>query len=100
MKVAFDVKMRHSAEVLWPYLADPERYPEWIPSLVERTRLDDGPLQPGATWRAVDRVGPFRVEFTCRLTEIEPTRKVVFEQSDPFNGRSSICWNPSPMGTE
>lgn len=94
MKVAIELKMRHSPEVLWHYLADPERYPEWIPNLVERTRRDGGPLRPGATWKAVDRVGPARVEFTYRLAEIEHTRKVVFELADPWNGGGKYLLEP------
>lgn len=94
MKVAIEVKMRHSARVLWPYLADPGTYPEWIPNLVERTRLDDGPLEPGATWKAIDRVGPVRVEFTYRLIEIEPARKVLFELSSPLNGQGGYVLEP------
>jgi uncharacterized protein YndB with AHSA1/START domain len=47
MEVAIDLQMRHSPEVLWPYLADPERYPEWMPDLVEHTRT---PSTDPATW--------------------------------------------------
>jgi uncharacterized protein YndB with AHSA1/START domain len=94
MKVAIELKMRHSVEVLWPYLADPETWPEWIPALVERTRLDNGPLQPDSTWKSVDRVGPFRVEFTDKLIEIKPMRRVVFEQSDPWNGWGEYLLEP------
>lgn len=94
LKVAIEVKMRHSAELLWPYLADPERYPEWIPNLVERIRLDSGPLEPGATWKAVDRVGPVRIEFTYKLIEIEPTRRVAFELSPPWNGSGEYVLEP------
>jgi uncharacterized protein YndB with AHSA1/START domain len=95
MKVAMEVKMRHSVEVLWPYLADPERWPDWIPALVERTRLDSGAVRPDSTWKSVDRVGPFRVEFTDKLIEIEPMRRVVFEQSAPWNGWGEYLLEPS-----
>jgi uncharacterized protein YndB with AHSA1/START domain len=86
MKIDIEVNMGHSVEALWPYLAEPERWVEWIPGLVERSRIDDGPMQPGSTWKSVDRVGPVRVEFTDKLVEIEPMRRVAFEQSAPWNG--------------
>ena len=98
MNIAIEVNLRHSVELLWPYLADPERWPEWIPALEERTRLDDGPLQPGSTWKSVDRVGPFRVEFTDKLVEIEPMRRVVFEESAPWNGWGEYLLEPTDEG--
>lgn len=94
MKINIEVTMGHSAETLWPYLAEPERWVEWIPGLVERSRIDDGPLRAGSIWRSVDRVGPFRVEFTDTLTEIEPMRRVAFEQSAPWNGWGEYLLEP------
>ena len=41
-----------NVEKVWPYLTVPEKWLEFIPSLVERTRLDTGPVEPGAEWNA------------------------------------------------
>lgn len=44
-----------------------------------------GPIGPGTKWKSVDRVGPFVVEFTDELIELEPNRSVAFKQSSPWN---------------
>lgn len=76
-----DFSIQHPAEKVWPYLTVPEKWLEFIPALVERTRIDTGPVEPGAEWKSVDRIGPRKVEFTDLLAEIEPETRVVWLQS-------------------
>jgi uncharacterized protein YndB with AHSA1/START domain len=84
----FVVEYSHPVERVWPYLAEPERWLEYVPALVERTRLGDGPIGPGTKWKSIDRVGPWLVEFTDELVEVEPHRKIVWRQSPPWNSRT------------
>lgn len=85
MRTIFTVTLDHPVEVVWPYLAEPEKWLEYTPSLAERTRLDNGPIAPGSIWRSADRIGPVRVHFTDELIEMEPMRRVVWKQSAPWN---------------
>jgi uncharacterized protein YndB with AHSA1/START domain len=87
MTTVFTVRYEHPVEAVWPYLAEPERWLVYVPALVERTRIDPGPIGPGSRWRSVDRVGPLRVEFTDELVAIEPLHRVVFKQSSPGNSQ-------------
>lgn len=87
MRTVFSFRFDHPVERVWPYLAEPENWLEYTPALVERTRIDSGPIRPGSTWRSVDRVGPVRIEFTDQLVEFEAYRSVVWKQSSPWNSR-------------
>jgi len=63
-RVTLDVHLDHPPSRVYPYLADPGRWPEFAPAVDSRRPLDSGPLQVGNRWAAVDRIGPFRIHFT------------------------------------
>lgn len=81
MRTVFTVRCTHLVERVRPYLAEPEKWLDYVPVLVERSRIDSEPAGAGSKWRSVDRVGPLRVEFTDQLVLIEPNHRVIFKQS-------------------
>jgi hypothetical protein len=85
MRTVFSVRYPHPVEQVFPYLAEPEEWLEFTPALVERTRIDDGPIKPGSMWKSADRVGPVTVKFTDELVALEPNRMVKWKQSAPWN---------------
>lgn len=85
MRTVFSVRYEHPVERVFPYLSEPEKWLEYVPALIERTRLDDGPVQPGTVWKSADRVGPMTVEFTDELIDLDVDRRVKFKQSAPWN---------------
>jgi uncharacterized protein YndB with AHSA1/START domain len=86
MLIEFSFRFDQPVETLFPYLAEPSKWPEFVPNgVVERTRIGEGPVGPGTKWKAVDRVGPLRVEFTDELIELEPNRRVAWRHSAPWN---------------
>ena len=87
MKLVFDVSYDHPVELVFSYLSDPETWHEWVPAVIERTKITDGPIGPGTKWKAVDRYGPWRFRFTDELVEIIPNQRVLF-QHDPVNAET------------
>jgi uncharacterized protein YndB with AHSA1/START domain len=78
----------HPVERVFPYLADPERWPEFVPAVKLRRRLDLGPVRIGSQWAAVDRIGPLDVRFTDELLVHEAGRLVRFGHSAPWRATS------------
>jgi uncharacterized protein YndB with AHSA1/START domain len=99
MRTVFAVRYEHPVEIVWSYLAEPEKWLEYVPALVERTRIDSGPIGPGSRRRSVDRVGPLRVEFTDELVAIEPFHRVIFKQSSPWNSKTEYRVEADGNGT-
>jgi hypothetical protein len=60
MRFGFTLPFDHPAEVGFPYVADPSTWGDYLPAVVERTLISDGPVGPGSVWRSVDKVGPLR----------------------------------------
>lgn len=99
MNIDFSVRFDHPVEQVWPYLAEPERWLDYTPALVERTRLDDGPVRLGSMWRSGDRVGPVTVWFTDELVALEPGKRVAFRQSAPWNSIGEFTVEPDGDGS-
>jgi uncharacterized protein YndB with AHSA1/START domain len=98
-RVKLDVQLDHPPARVYPYLADPVRWPEFAPACESRRRLGDGPPRVGTRWSAVDKVGPFRIRFTDELVRLEPERHVVWDSTDPWNSRVVYRLLPHPSGT-
>ncbi len=98
-RVTLDVHLDHPPSRVFPYFADPGRWPEFAPAVVSRSPVDDGPLRVGSRWAAVDRVGPFRVRFTDVLEVVEPDRRVVWHSTAPWNSRVEYVTTPDGGGT-
>ena len=82
MKIEFTVSYDHPIELVFHYLSEPDTWHEWVPAVMERTQITDGPVGIGTKWKAVDRAGPFRFRFTDELVELEPNRRVLFRHPE------------------
>jgi len=98
-RVTFDVHLDHPPSRVFPYLADPGRWPEFAPAVDSRRPLDEGALRVGSRWAAVDRIGPFRVRFTDVLEVVEHDRRVVWHSTSPWNSRVEYVTSPVGGGT-
>jgi hypothetical protein len=98
-RVTLEVFVDHPPERVFPYLADPVRWPEFAPACASRRRIGDGPPTVGSRWAAVDRIGPFRIRFTDELCEVEPDARVVWDSTTPWNSRVAYHLEPHPRGT-
>lgn len=98
-RVTLDVHLDHPPSRVYPYFADPGRWPEFAPAVHSRRPLDSGPLQVGHRWAAVDRIGPFLVRFTDVLEVVEPDRRVVWHSTSPWNSRVEYECTPDAGGT-
>ena len=87
-RVSLDARLSHPPARVFPYLADPARWPEFAPAVEFRQRIDGGLAEIGSRWWAVDRIwGPFKVRFADVLEVIEPERRVVWHSTSPWNSR-------------
>lgn len=87
-RVWLNVRLPHPPERVFPYLADPARWPEFAPAVEFRQRVDEGLPEIGSRWWAVDRIlGPFKVRFADVLEIIEPGQRVVWHSTSPWNSR-------------
>ncbi|MCV0403639.1 MAG: SRPBCC family protein [Chloroflexi bacterium] len=86
-RVTLRATVGQPARRVFPYLADPVRWPRFVPAVVFRRPLGTGPIRAGATWMATDRIGPFLFHFVDELAVHEPHRRLVWLSSSPWNSR-------------
>jgi len=87
-------------ERVFAYLADPTSWPEFVPAVVYRRRIDSGPVVIGSRWQATDGIGPFKVHFTDELAAFEPGRRLVWLSSSPWNARTEYVLTRIDGGTQ
>jgi Polyketide cyclase / dehydrase and lipid transport len=87
-RVRLEAVIDHPPASVFPYLADPARWHEFAPAVVERVPIGTVP-EPGvgARWNAVDRIGPFRIRFVDELIELNVDEVVVWDSTTPWNSR-------------
>ena len=86
-RIEVDARIRLPVEVTFDHLSDPTTWPDFVPAVVMRRRLDDGRVAVGSRWAAIDRVWPFYLAFVDELLVHEPPRRVVWGSSAPWNSR-------------
>lgn len=96
MKVAFDLTVGHPPDRVWPYLAELGKRAEFVPQLDEMTRIGSGPVEVGAEWRSVGRIGPWKVTATDTVTVHEPVSRVGWDTSEPWNAHTE--YELTPLG--
>ena len=94
-----DATVGHPVEAVFPYLADPTKWHDFAPAVEFRKQTDPGPVGVGTTWRATDRIGPFRAHFIDRLDVLDENRRVVWLSSAPWNARVEYVCEESEAGT-
>jgi hypothetical protein len=98
-RVEVDARIGHPVEPVFSHLADPTTWPEFVPAVVMRRRLDDGPVRVGSSWAAIDRIGPFPFAFVDEVVVYEPVRRVVWASSAPWNSSVEYRCMPDAGGT-
>jgi hypothetical protein len=98
-RVRIEASIPYPPERIFPYLADPCRWPEFAPAVASRRRIGDGPPTVGSRWSSVDRIGPFRIRFTDELLDVDPDVSVAWASSSPWNSLVVYRLLPQPDGT-
>jgi len=99
-QVEVNATIAHPVDQVFPYLADPMRWHEFVPACVFRRQIGDQPPRVGTCWMATDRIGPFRFNFIDELAELEPNRRVVWLSSAPWNSRVEYVCTPAGENTD
>lgn len=95
-RVEVEARVGAPVEPVFAHLADPCTWPTFVPAVVRRRRIDDGPVRVGSRWAATDRVGPFPFDFVDELLVLEPGRRVVWGSSVPWS--STVEYRCAPDG--
>lgn len=98
-RVSVDTAIDHPVELVFAYLLDPMSWHEFVPAVVQRRRVESGPVEIGSTWAAIDRIGPFKIHFTDELLAFEADRRVVWGSSSPWNAQTEYVLDPKGDAT-
>ena len=98
-RIVVNATVEHPIEAVFAYLSDPTKWHDFAPAVEYRTQIDAGPPRVGTTWKATDRIGPFRAHFIDRLDVLDENRRVVWLSSAPWNARVEYACEATDSGT-
>ena len=86
MELTETISIKAPASEVFDAWAQLERAHEYADSVVERRRLDGGPVGVGARYQAIDRWPGGDVTFTVHITAFERPLRIAATWSDPVGG--------------
>jgi carbon monoxide dehydrogenase subunit G len=81
-------------QVVLTYLADFANAEEWDPGTESCTRIDDGPVAVGATWRNVSSIAGISTELTYTLEQLTQDTAVLVGRNDTATSTETITVRP------
>jgi carbon monoxide dehydrogenase subunit G len=82
------------------YLADFGNTREWDPATQSTTRIDSGPIAPGASWHNVSKVLGLTTELTYTLASTESDKLVFVGRNEGATSIDTITVRPVCGGSE
>jgi len=98
VEFTYETRFDQPVERVYPYVADPTLWGEYVAAVVERTSMPDTTDGAVPRWQAVDRLGPMRVSFTDVLVERDEGHRVVWRHSAPWNATTEYRLEPDGSG--
>lgn len=95
MKVTAEQVVDLPPAVAFSLFADLERSGEYSKPVIERRKLDAGPVQAGSHYHARDRWPGRTVEFTVEITRFEPEQIIAASWSSPMEGGWVATFSPA-----
>jgi hypothetical protein len=86
--------------VVLAYLRDLGNAPEWDPSARRTSRVDPGPVAPGARWRHLRKFFGVTAELTYTLLAADADRVVLHGRSEGATCTDTVTVRPVPGGCE
>ncbi len=99
-RIEHDVIFDQAVEVVFPYMANPEVYPQWQKGFLEAKITSEGPIGVGTIYLAVHEMAGRRIEVENEVTAYEPNKKFVFRSiSGNLATSGEITLQPVEEGT-
>jgi uncharacterized protein YndB with AHSA1/START domain len=100
MKFQKEVAIQASPEVVFAYISDLTRHPEWGSFKMEVEKASEGPVGLGTTFKHVGRQMGMTSHDEVAITEYDPPRRLVYESDSKLGHfRHTLDVAPADGGT-
>lgn len=98
--IQHEIDIQRPIKDVFSFVADFSNNPLWQSGILETEPLDGTPLQPGATYRCVNRFLGQRFETQWHLKTCKPYTQCHFVFESPvLQGRTRFAFEPTRTGT-
>lgn len=86
---------------VFEFLSDVDRLREWQTGVIESRRLSDGAVRVGFQFEETAKVGPWKLQTICTVTEMKPSQRFAFEakSTGPLDYDGAFDLQPVAGGT-
>ncbi len=100
MAIHLSIEIRRPSRVVFAYISDPARLPQWHHAIDSVEKITGGDNRTGATYRVARTLPAGHVENRVSVTEFDPERRFTIESQpgpSPFAYRFRLA--PTQQGT-
>ena len=99
-KGSITIHVTQPPEVVFAFVSDLEKAPEWVPDLVSVTKITDGSVGIGTKYSEVVRMGNEEGDAKLEVTEFDPPRVYAHKgKGGPSNFLARFVMEPDATGT-
>jgi uncharacterized protein YndB with AHSA1/START domain len=99
-RIEHNVIFKQTVEVVFPYVANPEVYPQWQSGFLEAKITSEGHIGVGTTFRVVHEMAGRRIEVHNEVTAFQPNKMFAFRSiSGNLATAGVITLQPDGEGT-
>ena len=101
IRIESSVQISRPRDQVFGFLTDLDNLPKWQTGVIQSKRLTDGPVRAGFRFAETAKVGPWKLDTVCTVTDLKPAERFAFEarSSGPLDYEGSFDLQPMAGGT-
>ena len=101
IKIEASTQIGQPRDAVFEFITDIDNLPRWQTGVIQSKRLSQGPIRPGFQFEETAKVGPWRLQTVCTVTEVKPGERFAFQakSSGPLDYEGTFELQPVAGGT-
>ncbi len=99
-KIEKSITINAPLEEVFPYINDPNNFPEIWPSMVEVKEVNQVPEGVGSSWKWVYKMAGMRFKGSSEVTEFFANHRIIYKHKGGIAATSSVEVKPVDGGTK
>jgi uncharacterized protein YndB with AHSA1/START domain len=97
IQVECSTQVARPREEVFEYLTDVDKLPSWQSGVTSVSRVTQGPVGVGTQFRQLARVGPWKLDVLCTVTDVKINERYAFQARSTGPLDCDVAFNLQPV---